>query len=145
MRNVFLPPSVRGSHDSSYLQLCVGGCLWHWCFSGCQGDHATGWNQWTLSLWSKWRKEDQHMELASVQVKCVHTDTDTDGHLVGLQFQREPGCYCSAVNWRHSDYRLFNITCHPVSLYPGDRIVKVNGESIIGKTYSQVISLIQNR
>lgn len=28
---------------------------------------------------------------------------------------------------------------------PGDRIVKVNGESIIGKTYSQVIALIQNR
>nr|XP_021325906.1 rho GTPase-activating protein 21-like [Danio rerio] len=27
----------------------------------------------------------------------------------------------------------------------GDRIVKVNGESIIGKTYSQVIALIQNR
>lgn len=27
----------------------------------------------------------------------------------------------------------------------GDRIVKVNGESIIGKTYSQVIGLIQNR
>ncbi|KAJ8010114.1 hypothetical protein DPEC_G00071630 [Dallia pectoralis] len=29
-------------------------------------------------------------------------------------------------------------------LCTGDRIVKVNGESIIGKTYSQVISLIQN-
>lgn len=27
----------------------------------------------------------------------------------------------------------------------GDRLVKVNGESIIGKTYSQVIALIQNR
>lgn len=27
----------------------------------------------------------------------------------------------------------------------GDRIVKVNGESIIGRTYSQVIALIQNR
>lgn len=30
-------------------------------------------------------------------------------------------------------------------LLTGDRIVKVNGESIIGKTYSQVIALIQNR
>ncbi|CAL8321370.1 unnamed protein product [Boreogadus saida] len=29
-------------------------------------------------------------------------------------------------------------------LCTGDRIVKVNGESIIGKTYSQVIALIQN-
>lgn len=29
--------------------------------------------------------------------------------------------------------------------FSGDRIVKVNGESIIGKTYSQVIALIQNR
>lgn len=27
----------------------------------------------------------------------------------------------------------------------GDRIIKVNGESVIGKTYSQVIALIQNR
>lgn len=34
------------------------------------------------------------------------------------------------------------------NLFPpsaGDRLVKVNGESIIGKTYSQVIALIQNR
>lgn len=29
--------------------------------------------------------------------------------------------------------------------FSGDRIVKVNGQSIIGKTYSQVIALIQNR
>lgn len=27
----------------------------------------------------------------------------------------------------------------------GDRLVKVNGERVIGKTYSQVIALIQNR
>uniref|UniRef100_A0A8C1WJT9 Rho GTPase activating protein 21a n=1 Tax=Cyprinus carpio TaxID=7962 RepID=A0A8C1WJT9_CYPCA len=34
---------------------------------------------------------------------------------------------------------------HFLFLFPtGDRIVKVNGESIIGKTYSQVIALIQN-
>lgn len=34
----------------------------------------------------------------------------------------------------------------PLPFQPaGDRIVKVNGESIIGKTYSQVIALIQNR
>ncbi|XP_019900847.3 rho GTPase-activating protein 21 isoform X3 [Esox lucius] len=33
---------------------------------------------------------------------------------------------------------------HRAGLCTGDRIVKVNGESIIGKTYSQVISLIQN-
>lgn len=31
------------------------------------------------------------------------------------------------------------------TLSTGDRIVKVNDESIIGKTYSQVIGLIQNR
>lgn len=30
-------------------------------------------------------------------------------------------------------------------LCTGDRIIKVNGESVIGKTYSQVIALIQNR
>lgn len=33
----------------------------------------------------------------------------------------------------------------PCPLSPGDRLVKVNGESVIGKTYSQVIALIQNR
>ncbi|XP_015208941.2 rho GTPase-activating protein 21 isoform X3 [Lepisosteus oculatus] len=33
---------------------------------------------------------------------------------------------------------------HTAGLCTGDRIVKVNGESIIGKTYSQVIALIQN-
>ncbi|XP_062336466.1 rho GTPase-activating protein 21 isoform X1 [Osmerus eperlanus] len=33
---------------------------------------------------------------------------------------------------------------HEAGLCTGDRIVKVNGASIIGKTYSQVISLIQN-
>eukprot|EP00066_Takifugu_rubripes_P017127 XP_011606393.1 PREDICTED: rho GTPase-activating protein 21 isoform X2 [Takifugu rubripes] len=33
---------------------------------------------------------------------------------------------------------------HRAGLCTGDRIVKVNGESIIGKTYSQVIALIQN-
>ncbi|XP_016298878.1 rho GTPase-activating protein 21-like isoform X2 [Sinocyclocheilus anshuiensis] len=33
---------------------------------------------------------------------------------------------------------------HGTGLCTGDRIVKVNGESIIGKTYSQVIALIQN-
>uniref|UniRef100_A0A8C9W5K7 Rho GTPase activating protein 21 n=2 Tax=Scleropages formosus TaxID=113540 RepID=A0A8C9W5K7_SCLFO len=33
---------------------------------------------------------------------------------------------------------------HMAGLCTGDRIVKVNGESIIGKTYSQVIALIQD-
>ncbi|XP_060784150.1 rho GTPase-activating protein 21 isoform X5 [Neoarius graeffei] len=33
---------------------------------------------------------------------------------------------------------------HGAGLCTGDRIVKVNGESIIGKTYSQVIAVIQN-
>ncbi|XP_066483041.1 rho GTPase-activating protein 23 [Tiliqua scincoides] len=33
---------------------------------------------------------------------------------------------------------------HQAGLRTGDRLVKVNGESIIGKTYSQVIGLIQN-
>ncbi|XP_059420113.1 rho GTPase-activating protein 21-like isoform X1 [Carassius carassius] len=33
---------------------------------------------------------------------------------------------------------------HSAGLCTGDRIVKVNGESIIGKTYSQVIEIIQN-
>ncbi|XP_058244586.1 rho GTPase-activating protein 21-like isoform X3 [Hemibagrus wyckioides] len=35
-------------------------------------------------------------------------------------------------------------SAHQAGLCTGDRIVKVNGESIIGKTYSQVIALIQN-
>ncbi|XP_048174361.1 rho GTPase-activating protein 23 isoform X2 [Corvus hawaiiensis] len=33
---------------------------------------------------------------------------------------------------------------HQAGLRTGDRLVKVNGESIVGKTYSQVIALIQN-
>ncbi|XP_058858907.1 rho GTPase-activating protein 23-like isoform X2 [Acipenser ruthenus] len=33
---------------------------------------------------------------------------------------------------------------HMAGLCTGDRLVKVNGESILGKTYSQVIALIQN-
>ncbi|KAM3591482.1 uncharacterized protein V6R79_002447 [Siganus canaliculatus] len=33
---------------------------------------------------------------------------------------------------------------HQAGLSTGDRLVKVNGESILGKTYSQVIALIQN-
>ncbi|XP_024127561.1 rho GTPase-activating protein 23 isoform X4 [Oryzias melastigma] len=33
---------------------------------------------------------------------------------------------------------------HQAGLCTGDRLVKVNGESILGKTYSQVITLIQN-
>ncbi|KAJ8245943.1 hypothetical protein GJAV_G00261960 [Gymnothorax javanicus] len=33
---------------------------------------------------------------------------------------------------------------HQAGLCTGDRLVKVNGESILGKTYSQVIALIQN-
>ncbi|XP_019338114.1 rho GTPase-activating protein 23 isoform X2 [Alligator mississippiensis] len=35
-------------------------------------------------------------------------------------------------------------SAHQAGLRTGDRLVKVNGESIIGKTYSQVIALIQN-
>uniref|UniRef100_A0A4W5JKW1 PDZ domain-containing protein n=1 Tax=Hucho hucho TaxID=62062 RepID=A0A4W5JKW1_9TELE len=34
---------------------------------------------------------------------------------------------------------------HQAGLCTGDRLVKVNGESVLGKTYSQVIALIQNR
>ncbi|XP_044033517.1 rho GTPase-activating protein 23-like isoform X3 [Siniperca chuatsi] len=37
-----------------------------------------------------------------------------------------------------------NGPAHQAGLCTGDRLVKVNGESILGKTYSQVISLIQN-
>ncbi|XP_038151756.1 rho GTPase-activating protein 23 isoform X3 [Cyprinodon tularosa] len=33
---------------------------------------------------------------------------------------------------------------HKAGLCTGDRLVKVNGESVLGKTYSQVIALIQN-
>ncbi|KAM5308066.1 rho GTPase-activating protein 23 isoform 2-T2 [Glossophaga mutica] len=33
---------------------------------------------------------------------------------------------------------------HRAGLRTGDRLVKVNGESVVGKTYSQVIALIQN-
>ena len=34
---------------------------------------------------------------------------------------------------------------HQAGLQQGDRIVSVNGETVTGKTYSQVIALIQDR
>ncbi|XP_037100863.1 rho GTPase-activating protein 23-like isoform X1 [Syngnathus acus] len=37
-----------------------------------------------------------------------------------------------------------NSPAHQAGLCTGDRLVKVNGENILGKTYSQVIRLIQN-
>ncbi|XP_057214255.1 rho GTPase-activating protein 23 isoform X1 [Triplophysa rosa] len=37
-----------------------------------------------------------------------------------------------------------NGPAHLAGLCTGDRLVKVNGESVLGKTYSQVIALIQN-
>ncbi|XP_061666234.1 rho GTPase-activating protein 21-like [Syngnathoides biaculeatus] len=37
-----------------------------------------------------------------------------------------------------------NSPAHQAGLCTGDRLVKVNGESVIGKTYSQVVRLIQN-
>ncbi|XP_044038541.1 rho GTPase-activating protein 23 isoform X7 [Siniperca chuatsi] len=37
-----------------------------------------------------------------------------------------------------------NGPAHQAGLCTGDRLVKVNGESVLGKTYSQVIALIQN-
>ncbi|XP_023805287.1 rho GTPase-activating protein 23 isoform X3 [Oryzias latipes] len=37
-----------------------------------------------------------------------------------------------------------NGPAHEAGLCTGDRLVKVNGESVLGKTYSQVIMLIQN-
>ncbi|XP_047183481.1 rho GTPase-activating protein 23-like isoform X3 [Scophthalmus maximus] len=37
-----------------------------------------------------------------------------------------------------------NGPAHQAGLCTGDRLVKVNGESILGRTYSQVIALIQN-
>ncbi|XP_042577493.1 rho GTPase-activating protein 21a [Cyprinus carpio] len=33
---------------------------------------------------------------------------------------------------------------HQAGLCTGDRLVKVNGDSVLGKTYPQVIALIQN-
>lgn len=46
-----------------------------------------------------------------------------------------------SLNRERGVFTLSSSSCLPA----GDRIVKVNGESIIGKTYSQVIAVIQNR
>uniref|UniRef100_A0A8C9EH82 PDZ domain-containing protein n=1 Tax=Pavo cristatus TaxID=9049 RepID=A0A8C9EH82_PAVCR len=46
-----------------------------------------------------------------------------------------------------SEIYLVSTPCHWQGItlfFTGDRIIKVNGESVIGKTYSQVIALIQN-
>lgn len=57
--------------------------------------------------------------------------------LLLLPFMLSTGVHCTLVLTRLSH------VIPPLS--PGDRLVKVNGESVIGKTYSQVIGLIQNR
>lgn len=47
---------------------------------------------------------------------------------------------------KYSEVTFFrNSSCGFLFFFEGDRIIKVNGESVIGKTYSQVIALIQNR
>lgn len=68
-----------------------------------------------------------------------------------------PGIFFLPGDARFRAWRLLSPHCHaewgsePPALLThgtvlaGDRLVKVNGERVIGKTYSQVIALIQNR
>lgn len=55
---------------------------------------------------------------------------------------------CRERPWGQPGATTPQLSCGDTVFSPrsaGDRLVKVNGESIIGKTYSQVIALIQNR
>ncbi|XP_045155262.1 rho GTPase-activating protein 23 [Echinops telfairi] len=70
-----------------------------------------------------------------------------------IVYPPESAVHCSLKSPRHRMEPMDTIfvknvkddgPAHRAGLRTGDRLVKVNGESIIGKTYSQVIALIQN-
>ncbi|KAK3520187.1 hypothetical protein QTP70_017930, partial [Hemibagrus guttatus] len=72
---------------------------------------------------------------------ALHTSLkdDENGNGKGLQRSRlEPMDTIFVKNVREKG------PAHQAGLCTGDRLVKVNGESVLGKTYSQVIALIQN-
>ncbi|XP_053471993.1 rho GTPase-activating protein 23 isoform X5 [Ictalurus furcatus] len=72
---------------------------------------------------------------------ALHTSLkdDENGNGKGLQQSRlEPMDTIFVKNVREKG------PAHQAGLCTGDRLVKVNGESVLGKTYSQVIALIQN-
>ncbi|XP_053706800.1 rho GTPase-activating protein 23 isoform X3 [Synchiropus splendidus] len=72
---------------------------------------------------------------------ALHTNLKDEENGNGKGFQRgklEPMDTIFVKNVREKG------PAHQAGLCTGDRLVKVNGESILGKTYSQVIALIQN-
>ncbi|GAA6078025.1 rho GTPase-activating protein 21-like, partial [Tachysurus ichikawai] len=60
------------------------------------------------------------------------------------EFHRRPQCRLEPMDTIFVKQVKEGGSAHQAGLCTGDRIVKVNGESIIGKTYSQVIALIQD-
>lgn len=105
----------------------------HWPSSVIQGDSGISLNRWTPSSWSKWRMVVRLMEPVFAQV----INLSVKQHKINLV----------SIRWswlgkllRSKEFHLFFIE-HP----SGDRLVKVNGASIIGKAYCEVISLIQER
>ncbi|XP_054614744.1 rho GTPase-activating protein 23 isoform X3 [Dunckerocampus dactyliophorus] len=72
---------------------------------------------------------------------ALHTDLKDEENGNGKGFQKgrlEPMDTIFVKNVREKG------PAHQAGLCTGDRLVKVNGESVLGKTYSQVITLIQN-
>ncbi|XP_029013644.1 rho GTPase-activating protein 23 isoform X3 [Betta splendens] len=72
---------------------------------------------------------------------ALHTNLKDEENGNGKEFQRgrlEPMDTIFVKNVRDKG------PAHQAGLCTGDRLVKVNGESVLGKTYSQVIALIQN-
>ncbi|XP_062874477.1 rho GTPase-activating protein 23 isoform X2 [Trichomycterus rosablanca] len=72
---------------------------------------------------------------------ALHTSLkdDENGNGKGIQRSRlEPMDTIFVKNVREKG------PAHQAGLCTGDRLVKVNGESVLGKTYSEVIALIQN-
>ncbi|XP_076000154.1 rho GTPase-activating protein 23 isoform X3 [Genypterus blacodes] len=72
---------------------------------------------------------------------ALHTDLKDEENGNGKGYQRgrmEPMDTIFVKNVRERG------PAHQAGLCTGDRLVKVNGESVLGKTYSQVIALIQN-
>ncbi len=81
---------------------------------------------WTRSLWSRSKREGP-----------AHSAGLCTGNYTIITNIQQILSFCLST----SD----NLNPDNETLWTGDRLVKVNAESIIGKTYSQVIGLIQNR
>ncbi|XP_077412798.1 rho GTPase-activating protein 23 isoform X5 [Vanacampus margaritifer] len=80
-----------------------------------------------------------NLKVRCSRLKAPNVEDEENGNGKGYQKGRlEPMDTIFVKNVREKG------PAHQAGLCTGDRLVKVNGESVLGKTYSQVIALIQN-